>query len=108
MNLFARFFEFLNYLICANAVSAKADIGKGTRFWHRGIGIGCTVHYNAKIGADCKIFPNVMVGAKFSKGLPDEDAPRLGNNAIIAANSAVTKDVPDNCYVFGAPVQIKR
>ena len=27
----ARFFEFLNYLVCSNAVSAKAKIGKDIR-----------------------------------------------------------------------------
>lgn len=33
----ARMFEFVNYWICANAVSAKAEIGSGTKFWHRGL-----------------------------------------------------------------------
>lgn len=28
----ARIFEFINYWICANAVSAKAEIGSGTQF----------------------------------------------------------------------------
>lgn len=72
---FARIFEFINYWICANSVSAKADIGLGTKFWHRGL--GCTVHYKTRIGKHCKIFPNVMIGAKFKNGLPDEDVRQL-------------------------------
>ena len=63
-----RAFEFINYLIGSNAISAKADIGKGTKFWHRGL--GCTVHYKATIGDNCWILPNVMIGSKFEKGIP--------------------------------------
>ena len=80
----ARFFEFVNYLLCANAVSAKADIGKWTKFWHRGI--GCTVHYNAKIGRDCRILPNVMIGSKFAGGMPDAQTPVL---AIMCSSELV-------------------
>jgi len=32
----------------------------------------------------------------------------VGKNAIIAANSVVTKDVPPNCIVGGIPAQIIR
>lgn len=120
----ARIFEFANYWICANAISARAEIGAGTKFWHRGL--GCTVHYKAKIGKNCKILPNVMVGAKFKNGFPDEDVPtigdnvfigtgavivgkiNIGNNVIIAANSVVTKDVPDDCYALGTPAEIRK
>lgn len=30
----------------------------------------------------------------------------IGNNAIVAANAVVTKDVPDNCIVAGVPARI--
>lgn len=118
----ARFFEFANYLLCSNAVSAKADIGEGTKFWHRGI--GCTVHYNAKIGKGCRILPNVMIGSKFAGGMPDAQTPVIGDNVfigtgavivgniiigdnvIIGANAVVTKDVPDNHYAVGIPAKI--
>ena len=119
----ARVFEFLNYWICANAISAQADIGANTKFWHRGL--GCTVHYKAKIGKNCRILPNVMIGSKFANGVPDALVPvigdnvfigtgavvigniRIGNNVIIAANSVVTKDVPDDCYAIGSPAITK-
>lgn len=117
--ILARLFEFINYIICSNAVSAKADIGKNTKFWHRGV--GCVVHYKVKIGDNCRILPNVMIGTKFANGMPDEQVPilgnnifvgtgaiiigniKIGNNVIIAANSVVTRDVPDNHYASGIP-----
>lgn len=61
-----------------------------------------------------------MIGAKFKNGLPDEDVPiiggnavivgkiKIGNNEIVAANSVVTKDVPDDCYALGTPAEIKK
>lgn len=122
MNPLARLFEFINYILCANAISAKAEIGEGTKFWHRGI--GCTVHYKAKIGKGCRILPNVMVGSKFANGMPDAEPPVIGNNVfigtgavvignitigdnvIIAANAVVTKNVPDNHFAVGIPAKI--
>lgn len=67
-----------------------------------------------------------MIGAKFKNGLPDEDVPvigdnvfigtsavivgkiKIGDNIVIAANSVVTKDVPDDCYALGTPAEIKK
>lgn len=44
------------------------------------------------IGGNCTILPGVSVG----------------NNVIIAAGSVVTKDVPDNSVVAGAPARVLR
>lgn len=33
---------------------------------------------------------------------------RIGNGSVVAANSVVTKDVPDNCIVAGNPAKIVR
>lgn len=57
--IIARTFEFINYFICSNAVSAEAQIGEGTKCWHRGL--GCVVHYKAQIGRNCRILPNVII-----------------------------------------------
>ena len=33
---------------------------------------------------------------------------KIGSNVIIGAGSVVTKDIPDNCVVYGNPAKIKR
>ncbi len=45
---------------------------------------------------------NVRIGSN-STLLP----VNIGNNVIIGAGSVVTKDVPDNCIVYGNPAKIK-
>lgn len=47
---------------------------------------------NAWIGAGATILPGVTVG----------------ENAIVAANATVTKDVPDNMIVAGTPAKVMR
>ena len=47
---------------------------------------------NAWIGANVTILPGVTVG----------------KNAVIAADSTVTKDVPDNVVVAGSPAKVKK
>lgn len=82
------------------------------------------VHFDAKIGKNCKILPNVMIGSKFANGIPDAEPPvigdnvfigtgavvigriHIGNNVIIGANSVVTRDVPENSIAVGSPAKI--
>ena len=51
-----------------------------------------------------EIGDNVWIGDKVTilKGI------KIGSNVIIAANSVVTKSIPDNCIVAGIPAVIKR
>lgn len=118
----ARIFELISYLIHSNNFSAQADVGNGTRIWHRGV--GCVVHLHAKIGDNCNIFQNVTIGARFKNGKADSLAPTIGNNVMIGAgaviiggikignnvnigaNSVVISDVPDNCTAVGVPARI--
>ena len=73
------------------------------------------VHFDAKIGNNCRILPN---------GIPDAEPPvigdnifigtsavvigriHIGNNVIIGANSVVTRDVPENSIAVGSPAKI--
>lgn len=91
--------------------------GPGLRILHMGI---IRVHKFSKIGRNCTFQPNVFVGQKDS----DENVPtigdnvyfgpgamvfgkvKIGNNVVIAPNSVVIKDVPDNCVVSGVPAKI--
>ena len=45
---------------------------------------------------------NLTVGCKVIGGV------RVGNNVIVAPNSVVIKDIPDNCVVSGVPAVIIR
>jgi serine O-acetyltransferase len=45
---------------------------------------------NVYFGAGCKVLGNITIG----------------NNVVIAANSLVISDVPDNCTVAGVPARI--
>lgn len=117
-----RVLELTNHVLCGCSVSAKAEIGRGTVFFHRGV--GCVVHPNAKIGENCKIFQNVTIGSKWADGFCQGDAPTIGrgvligagavllgditvgDNAIIGANAVVVCDVPANSYAVGVPAKV--
>lgn len=57
---------------------------------------------NKAIWRPTTIGNNVRIGSN-STLLP----VKIGNNVIIGAGSVVTKDVPDNCVVYGNPAKIK-
>lgn len=124
LTLIGRIIERINMFICANDVSAKADIGETTEFKHRGL--GCVVHSMAKIGENCVIFQNVTIGSKWSGFICNGEAPvigdnvmigagavilgeiTVGDNSIIGANAVVLNDVPENSIALGVPATIKR
>lgn len=82
----------------------------------------CVVISCDSIGDNCTIFQGVTTGQSFSVktlGLPiigDNvvilagakviSNIKIGNNVVVAANSVVTKDVPDNFVVGGIPAKI--
>jgi serine O-acetyltransferase len=93
--------------------------GPGVLFVHPGF---LRVVDKVKIGSNCTILPNVLIGKK----LPDVKnhditigdnayistnvtilGPLiLGNNVTIAAGSVVTKNFPDNVVIGGVPAKI--
>lgn len=60
----ARIFEVISMIVSSHAVSAQIQIGKGSRFWHHGL--GCVALQTVHIGENCKIFQNVTFGNSFS------------------------------------------
>lgn len=124
LHLFAKLLGYINMIVFSNAVSIEASIGESTEFKHHGI--GCVVHAETVIGDNCIIFQNVTIGCKFTDGVSNGKAPKIGNNvmvgagavilgdivigdnSIIGANAVVIQDVPCNSLAIGVPARIIR
>lgn len=97
---------------------------QGTKFPHL---LGIVISRAAKLGNNCIIYQNVTIGARnvkegdFNKpanypiigdnviiysGAVIVGSIKVGNNAIIGANSVVLNDVPENATVVGSPAKI--
>lgn len=114
--------DLFEHFVFSNSISARASIGEGTYFYHRGL--GCVIHPKAVIGTDCILFQHVTIGSKWSDGVCKGDASTIGNhviigagacilgnihiadNVIIGCNSVVIRDVPANSVVAGNPPAI--
>lgn len=80
------------------------------------------VKQNCSIGKNCILRPGVVFGEKityekecpvrvgdnvdFGLGVRIFGSICIGNNVTIGANSVITKDIPDNVVVCGAPAKI--
>ncbi|NRB67087.1 MAG: serine acetyltransferase [Vibrio sp.] len=111
-------FQLFIFVIYGSRVSAKCQIGKGSMFAYKGMGV--LLHDRTVIGEMC----NIGVGCKTAGKGPYREVPRIGHrvylgpnsiligpiivgdNAIIGANSVVTKSVPEGAIVGGIPAQI--
>ncbi len=97
------------HLTCANSVI----IGKGVSILG-GVLITDMEHEyekNKSIGETGLKVGKVVIGDYVTIGMGAKilggNGIRIGNNAVIGANSVVTHDVPDNAIVVGAPAKIK-
>lgn len=97
-------------------ISPRATIGKGLYLGHFGTII---VGNEVVIGDNCNLSPNVVIGKAnrgFKEGSPQIGNSvwigsgavivgriKIGNNVLIAPNSYVNFDVPDNSIVVGNP-----
>ena len=98
-----------------------ARIGKGLMIDH---GMGVVIGETAEIGDNCTLYQgvtlggtgkdvgkrhptlgnNVMVGA----GAKVLGPFRIGDNAKVAANAVVLKEIPENCTAVGIPAKVVR
>lgn len=100
-------------------IPTKTKIGKGLYIGHFGTII---INENVVIGKNCNLSPNIIIGETNrgkNKGNPvigDKvwigsgsvivGKISIGNNVLIAPNSFVNKNIPDNSIAIGNPVKI--
>lgn len=115
---FPKIFQLIIFIFYGSRVSAICKIGEGTTFAYRGMGV--LLHDRTVIGENCSI----GVGCKTAGKGPYKNVPQIGDrvylgpncvlmgpivvgdNAIIGANSVVTKSVPEGAIVGGIPAKI--
>lgn len=101
-------------------ISLKTKIGKGLNINHRG---SIVINPNAILGKNINLHPGINIGQENRgkrKGAPTigdcvwigtnaciVGKIRIGNNVLIAPNSFVNFDVPDNSIVMGNPGKIR-
>jgi serine O-acetyltransferase len=111
LNVVALVFQRWVELWTACHICREAEIGPGLLIHSPySSGIGPT-----RVGKNCTIGMGVLItgGAKgvgdnvyFGPGAKVIGDTRIGNNVVVAANSLVITDVPDNCTVIGVPARI--
>ncbi len=112
LGIVAGVFQRLVQIFVGVYISSDAEIGPGLVI-HTPYGI--IVGPN-KIGANCTIQNGVVIAAGtrgigenvyFGSGAKVMGGAKIGNNVVVAANSLVLTDVPDNMTVLGVPARIR-
>jgi serine O-acetyltransferase len=108
----ALFWQRFNQMFMGIFISPDAEIGPGLVI-HTPyaifvapvkIGTHCTLSTGTLINSGCRgIGDNVY----FAAGCKIVGPVKIGNNVVIAANSLVITDVPDNITIMGVPARIK-
>lgn len=116
----AKVYEMWIYLIHNSFIPADCEIGEGTTFGYKGIGV--VVHKRAKIGKNCTIAQNVTIGGRsghYEVPVIGDDCSigagakllgpiRIGNGVTIGANAVMMKDAPDGTVWGGGPAKMLR
>lgn len=112
LRIVAGVFQRLVQMFIGIYISPDAEIGPGLVI-HTPFGI--IVGPN-KIGSHCTIQSGVVLAAGtrgigdnvyFGAGAKVMGGAKIGNNVVVAANSLVLTDVPDNMTVIGVPARIR-
>lgn len=114
-----RICEALIFLLFNCSIPIAAEVGKGSRCGHRGIGV--VIGPRARIGERCLIRPGVVIGGAGGsrRGAPQigDDVEigagakvlgpiEVGDGAVIGANAVVLDDVPAGAVAVGIPARV--
>lgn len=110
--------KIINRVLFSVSLPPSVQVGRNVTFGYQGLGI--VVHKNACLGSNVIISPNVVIGGK-GKGQPgapviEDDvvigagacvlgAVRIGQGAVIGANSVVLANVAPHTTVAGIPAR---
>lgn len=108
----------LQYLVANSMVPPSVQIGPGSFFAYRGIGV--VIHKRAVIGSHCTIGQGITIGGRskhvevpvignnvyMGPGCRILGPIKIGDNVIIGPNSVVLHDVPSNSIVVGIPGKV--
>jgi len=119
-NIIFYFRQWQYHCLCEryNIIIGHNMVGYGFRIPHT-VGGGIIINCNT-MGNYCSANAGVLVGnnktwddrpvigdnVKLTTGCKVIGGVHIGNNVIVAPNSVVIKDVPDNCVVSGVPAKI--
>jgi len=102
----------LNQIFMGVFISPDAEIGPGLV-----IHTPCTIFVApVKIGANCTLSMGTLISSGcrsvgdnvyFGAGCKIVGPVKIGDNVVVAANSLVITDVPDNITIMGVPARIK-
>lgn len=116
----AKLYEIWIYLVHNSFIPAQCEIGEGTTFGYKGIGV--VIHKRAKIGKNCMIAQGVTIGGRsghyevpvigdncyIGAGAKVLGPIVIGDNVTIGANAVMIKDAPSGSVWGGVPAKCLR
>ena len=113
-----RAIHFLMKDLCACELYYSTEIEEGFYIFH---GTGTVIGSRNKIGKGFKIYQNCTIGHRTQSargniigdnvvcyaGAKILGENEIGNNAVIGANTLVTKNIPENFIAYGNPLVLK-